>query len=325
MKIMDYSMLIGVHNISHRTTKTKQRENASSNRALPTEEGDDQTYSSIDASNATLDRFLNVDDDDSYLEGYNPKGSKARDTRVAYETSSISDEAVKTVCVVKSPDNIDDDSLSKGTNLGRDAMVEKAIEDMYWPFHRFYDIQGLRRTKPIREDLVAPPEAKKEKGPNETTLKTHEKETFFEAFNASELEHIVSIKECSLVSMANCKRYDIANFEEPLSYRKDEGFMLDTNGINLPLKMPVPGAPHIAEYCDGKIFYIGIIDILQQFNIRKRFEAKYRRLSGKGWEAASCVHPSIYADRFIRFFDEYTEAQQMQANNDNASLVSDSA
>jgi len=85
--------------------------------------------------------------------------------------------------------------------------------------------------------------------------------------------------------------------------------MMDTSALDLPIKMSVPGAPHMAEYCDGKIFYMGIIDILQQFNIRKRGEARYRRLSGKGWEAASCVHPNLYADRFVRFFDEYTECR----------------
>ena len=84
---------------------------------------------------------------------------------------------------------------------------------------------------------------------------------------------------------------------------------MDTSAMDLPIKMSVPGAPHMAEYCDGKIFYMGIIDILQQFNIRKRGEARYRRLSGKGWEAASCVHPNLYADRFVRFFDEYTECR----------------
>jgi len=312
MKIMDYSMLIGVHNISHRTTKTPLKSVAPSVRVQSTDDGDDRSNYSFDASNAILDRFLDVDDDDSYLEGFHPKGSKAR---VAYDTSSLSDEAVRTVRVVKSPDNVDDE-LSKESRMGTDALVEKAIEDMYWPFHRFYDIQGLRRMKPIREDLIAT-EPKKDNKSKQTAQNTDEKRTFFTAFSASETEYEVS--------MANCKHYDLATFEEPLSYRKDEGFMMDTNAINLPLKMSVPGAPHMAEYCDGKIFYMGIIDILQQFNIRKRLEARYRRLSGKGWEAASCVHPSIYADRFIRFFDEYTEGQQMQSTNDNASLVSDSA
>lgn len=51
---------------------------------------------------------------------------------------------------------------------------------------------------------------------------------------------------------------------------------------------------------------MGVIDVLQQFNIRKRIEAKLRRLQGSGWADASCVHPSLYADRFMSFFDQYT-------------------
>ena len=92
---------------------------------------------------------------------------------------------------------------------------------------------------------------------------------------------------------------------------------MDTSQIDLPVKMSVAGAPHLAEYCDGKIFYMGIIDILQQFNIRKRGEARWRRVGGKGWEAASCVHPNVYADRFLRFFDEYTECQTTSSTPDD--------
>ena len=108
-------------------------------------------------------------------------------------------------------------------------------------------------------------------------------------------------------------------FEKPLSYRKDGGFMMDTSRTELPMKLSVPGAPHSVDYCDGKIFYMGIIDILQQFNIRKRGEAKYRRLGGRGWQAASCVHPTIYADRFLSFFDEYTDPGDLGIINEDES------
>ena len=30
-------------------------------------------------------------------------------------------------------------------------------------------------------------------------------------------------------------------------------------------------------------------------------------MRGSGWADASCVHPILYADRFLRFFDEYTK------------------
>merc|ERR1712194_960617 len=276
MKIMDYSMLIGVHNISLRTTK-KILTSISQRTTVSAEDGDDRSNSSYgaSASNATLDRFLDLDDDDSYLDGANPKGGK----RV---TTSLSDESFRTVRVVKSPDNADDES-SKESKIGSDVILEKAIEDMYWPFHRFYDIQGLRRMKPVRDSLVVP-----------------------------ELKR------------GTDSQYELTTFEKPLSYRKDAGFTMDTSAIDLPLKMSMPGAPHVVEYCDGKIVYMGIIDILQQFNIRKRVEAQYRRQGTTGWEAASCVHPTLYADRFVRFFDEYTEGPSTSGTPSESSLfVSD--
>mmetsp|Transcript_17434 Transcript_17434/g.25970 ORF Transcript_17434/g.25970 Transcript_17434/m.25970 type:complete len:104 (+) Transcript_17434:2239-2550(+) len=60
------------------------------------------------------------------------------------------------------------------------------------------------------------------------------------------------------------------------------------------------------ETPNPKIYFVGIIDILQQFNSRKRVEARWRTLQA-GREGASCVHPQLYADRFMRFFDEYTQ------------------
>ena len=114
--------------------------------------------------------------------------------------------------------------------------------------------------------------------------------------------------------LENGGKVELPTFETPLSFRKDGGFIMDLTGMEQPLKLNVPGAPETVEYCDGKIFYMGIIDILQQFNIRKRLEAKFRRIGTKGWEAASCVHPNIYADRFVRFYDEYTEGINLREN-----------
>mmetsp|Transcript_35076 Transcript_35076/g.53809 ORF Transcript_35076/g.53809 Transcript_35076/m.53809 type:complete len:93 (+) Transcript_35076:15-293(+) len=70
---------------------------------------------------------------------------------------------------------------------------------------------------------------------------------------------------------------------------------------------------------------MGIIDILQQFNIRKRLEARYRRMLGGGWADASCVHPNLYAERFLRFYDEYTQMlhKEQEDENDNDDNDSD--
>jgi len=312
MKIMDYSMLIGVHNIALRKTKLFKSSSQPS-RVFSNDDGDDRSNSSYDASlsNATLDRFLDVDDDDSFLDGYHERSNR----KLAHDSLSISDEAFRTVRIVKSPDNVDDES-SKGVKKESDALVEKAIEDMYWPFHRFYDIQGLRRMKPIKESLLAHETKKGDEV--QQTEQNEGKQEFFKAFFAPQHHP----------AMNSDGRYNLPTFEKPLSYRKDGGFMMDTSAIDMPLKINVPGAPHVVEYCDGKIIYIGIIDILQQFNIRKRLEARYRRMGTKGWEAASCVHPNLYADRFIRFFDEYTQCSPQvigEKNGENASEVSDSA
>ncbi|KAL7540246.1 hypothetical protein ACHAXR_009969 [Thalassiosira sp. AJA248-18] len=315
MKIMDYSMLIGIHNIAHRSTKKPMTGLSITQpvRNFSNDDNDDRSNASYDASNATLDRYLDVDDDDSFLDGAHAHTKKGSSKRVAYDTSSTSDEAVRTVRVLVGGDNGDDES-SKGSKKASEALVEKAIEDMYWPFHRFYDIQGLRRMKPIHDSLIAPESKKYNEG--KQTEQPEGKPAILKAL----------FPPTAHSPMSSCEQYDLSTFERPLSYRKDGGFMMDTTGTDLPLKTSVAGAPHMSEYCDGKIFYMGIIDILQQFNIRKRLEARYRRLGGKGWEAASCVHPSVYADRFNRFFDEYTEGPPRSMAeggiNENGSVTS---
>ena len=59
---------------------------------------------------------------------------------------------------------------------------------------------------------------------------------------------------------------------------------------------------------DGKIYYMGIIDILQQYNARKRVETTYRKVEVRGKSEPSCVSPDDYADRFVLFFDEYSRS-----------------
>jgi 1-phosphatidylinositol-4-phosphate 5-kinase len=297
MKIMDYSMLIGVHNISHRNTKTQLRPIMQRARSAQKDDTDDHSNSSIDVSSASLDRFsldrfLDVDDDDSYLDGDN--NNKGTIARVEYDGSTVtSDEAVRTVRIVRKPSVDEHDESSKESRKEMDVSVEKAIYDMYWPFHRFYDIQGLRRMKPMSSEMV------ENTGSYQSDLQNDDRKSILNTLFSRDF-----------AAMTDGGRCDLPQFEWPLSNRKDGGFMMDTTTCDLPLKTSLPGAPHLVDYCDGKIFYMGIIDILQQFNIRKRGEARYRRLGGKGWEAASCVHPNIYADRFIRFFEEYTGCPQ---------------
>jgi Phosphatidylinositol-4-phosphate 5-Kinase len=173
---------------------------------------------------------LDDDDDNSYLEGSD-----------------------------KNP--VDPKKLSNKELKSLEVKKEQTIEQVYWPFHRLYDIHGYRRMIPGR-------------------------------FDSSRADPIRNEPK-------------IGAFVKPLSDRKDGGLMMDTTGLELPIKFKTPnGREHL---CEGKVFYVGIIDILQQYNTRKRLESRYRRLRGAGWQDASCVHPDIYAERFVRFFDEYSQ------------------
>ena len=223
---------------------------------------------------------------------------------------NVADDGSFTVRLARSVDT--EDESTKRVQKS-EAIVEQAIEDMYWPFHRYYDIQGRRRVNPIRSSLVTDNRKKgaRQNGNSETS--------------ALQLPPLLSsINEANVESVLdNGGRVELPTFEQPLTFRKDGGFMMDLTGMEQPLKLSVPGAPEMVEYCDGKIFYMGIIDILQQFNIRKRVEARYRKMGTVGWEAASCVHPNLYADRFVRFYDEYTEGINLRETDANNASMSE--
>ena len=177
--------------------------------------------------------------------------------------------------------------------LDIDLRREIAIEQSYWPFHRYYEINGQRRVIPINEMY----------------------RTSVGATNITEIATGVESGESSCISCvcnhtkfdpdlaAARRKWQLKDFEEPISNRKDNGLTMDVTSIKLPMKVT---SGKQTQECDGKIFYMGIIDILQQFNVRKRMEARYRRIKGGSWDGASCVHPEFYADRFVEFFDEYT-------------------
>ena len=101
--------------------------------------------------------------------------------------------------------------------------------------------------------------------------------------------------------------WNIPDFVPPLSDRKDGGIMMDTEGLSMPMTWKGPQGERLYE---GKIYYMGIIDILQQYNARKRLETTYRRLESRGGPEPSCVSPLAYADRFVHFFDEYSAASR---------------
>ena len=152
---------------------------------------------------------------------------------------------------------------------------EHTVEQIYWPFHRFYDINGFRRMKP---------------------------RTCFRCHNSPCV--------CS-ADQKIMRAWKIPDFVPPLSDRKDGGIMMDTTGLPMPMTWKGPQGDRLYE---GKIFFLGIIDILQQYNARKRVETSFRRLESRQGLEPSCVSPHDYAERFIRFFDEYSGPAKPKRN-----------
>ena len=198
----------------------------------------------------------------------------------------------------KSEDDITSSPTSENSNLEWqkekeqiDKRREEAIEQSYWPFHRYYEINGQRRVLPINDTYRISGQG------NENNDKS----------NDSDVKCTTCLgdpKNFDPDLAASRKKWQLKDFEKPTSNRKDGGLEMDVTGTQLPMKVTVGKQ---TQECSGKIFYMGIIDILQQFNVRKRMEARYRRIKGAGWDGASCVHPDFYAERFIKFFDEYTQ------------------
>jgi 1-phosphatidylinositol-4-phosphate 5-kinase len=163
--------------------------------------------------------------------------------------------------------NTQQPSLNEDTERKKKA----TIENLYWPFHRLYDIHGNR--------LMEPPDCSK-----------------------------CSNKPCTCDNDPILKGYNIPKFIAPVSERKDGGLEMETAGLRLPIQ--VKSSQGEVQLYDGKIFYMGIIDILQEYNSRKAFETKYRNLQAHGKMEASCVRPKDYGDRFLAFFDEYSQRKQ---------------
>jgi len=284
MQIMDYSMLIGIHHIpprqgdnrgnsepgfrtsgmkkerklSYRVSKGQGADSESAAAASVNADRRDLNISTLKQGNAESSKratkelheassksyeyagLLDEDDDCSYLEGAMPsdmKSSSSSDTKIR-QHSALGDVELK---------------------------KEQTIEQIYWPFHRFYDINGLRRMQPRQ--------AADEKSDQLT------------------------------------KAWKIPDFTPPLSNRKDGGLMMDTSDIGGPMILHGPKGDRPYE---GKIFYMGIIDILQQYNSRKRVETSYRKMENSEGLEPSCVSPDDYADRFIAFFDQYSQTARQK-------------
>jgi 1-phosphatidylinositol-4-phosphate 5-kinase len=323
MKIMDYSMLIGVHHIPPKGKGIKsddvgttgfrfadmRRENMKF-RDLLRSSIRDATVAAGHHSAPTLDFKRSERDDEPVMLSSMPTRLTNVGESEASTTSSV-DHSGRSVesdsrddkhfphlaMYEHGLDDDDDNSYLEGstknplptvlpeatTSKLEDLEIKKeqTTEQLFWPFHRLYDIHGHRRMIAARCHHCGSNNCSCDGKPDE---------------------------------VAKLYGIELTPFVPPLSDRKDGGLMMDTTGYERPIKFKTAtGREHL---CEGKIFYMGIIDILQQYNARKRVEARYRRIQGSGWHEASCVHPDVYAERFIQFFDEYSQRHL----SDDASL-----
>jgi 1-phosphatidylinositol-4-phosphate 5-kinase len=159
-------------------------------------------------------------------------------------------------------------SINEETERKKQATVEK----LFWPFHDLYDIHGHRRLHPV----------------------------LCIACNSAPCS-------CDDSDRSLLSGYNIPKFVPPLSDRKDGGLELDTTGMQLPFKVKDTTQNAGDLMYDGKIFYMGVIDILQEYNTRKEIESVYRMIQSSSKIAASCVPPQSYGRRFLDFFDQYTQ------------------
>lgn len=280
MQIMDYSMLIGIHHIPPRQGDNHGHYSEKGFRVSGIKKERKLSYRALKGQGTDFESAptasTNVDHRNPSISAAKQESvdSSKRPTKELYETSSKSYEYAGLLdeeddCSylegavppdIKYPPSNDLESQRHSVLDDVELKKEQTIEQIYWPFHRFFDINGLRRMQPRQ--------AADEKS-----------------------DHIA-------------KAWKIPDFTPPLSNRKDGGFMMDTSDISGPMIFHGPKGDRAYE---GKIFYMGIIDILQQYNARKRVETSYRKMENSEGLEPSCVSPDDYADRFITFYDQYSQ------------------
>lgn len=57
-----------------------------------------------------------------------------------------------------------------------------------------------------------------------------------------------------------------------------------------------------------EVYFLGIIDVLQVFNWKKKLEGMYKGLMGESSNEISCVEPGRYADRLVMFIGKHIES-----------------
>mmetsp|Transcript_7502 Transcript_7502/g.18766 ORF Transcript_7502/g.18766 Transcript_7502/m.18766 type:complete len:943 (-) Transcript_7502:1218-4046(-) len=295
MQIMDYSMLIGIHHIPPK--KLNQRRGSIADTGFKISEHRVQRRSS---RAFLMDADPGVDSTNKSTRSFGSDGTSSRNPESVFDSGSTHDSTKHLIRDIRENaysnsnfefvgllEDEDDCSYLEGSEQYNkdfaskihaykqhpkykdiEKKKEQTIEQIYWPFHRFFDINGHRRMEPKQ------------------------------CLHCQEYPCV-----CEGVSDL-IKAWNIPEFVPPLSNRKDGGIMMDTSHLTTPMLFECEQGKMAYE---GKIYYMGIIDILQQYNARKRAETRYRRIEVKGKAEPSCVSPDDYAERFILFFDEYSQ------------------
>jgi len=302
MQIMDYSMLIGVHhnpprkvdqhsNIDETGFKIQDRcsHRKTNSRGVMSDLNTGDGDSSVKSYRSNFSRGSasdNLKDNQSYQDDTSDPNAKSDSTKrliMDIRESAYSASNYEFAGLLEDEDDCSylEESENYNAQYARklyaykqhpkyddvEMKKEQTIEQIYWPFHRFYDINGYRRMKPKK------------------------------CYSCQQYPCV-----CEGVSDL-VKAWKIPEFTPPLSDRKDGGFMMDTT--DMPIPMVFHGGQDDMNY-EGKVYYMGIIDILQQYNARKRVETRYRKIEVRGKAEPSCVSPDDYANRFTLFFDEYS-------------------
>jgi len=280
MEIMDFSMLVGVHHVPFREERDMNSISTLGFRPRINGTASYDVEESDHSVESPVKSPMDVGDD-----GLNVRSNSSDRTRRLSE--QIGDFFYD--------NGLDDDDGSylegheenleeapRSMNLETEKKKQATVEKLYWPFHHLFDIHGHRRLKPV------------------TCAKCD-----------------ASICECNVDDRKQLKGYNIPQFVPPLSHRKDGGFELDTTGQKMPMVFKGPKGDQKYE---GKVFYMGIIDILQEYNSRKAIEASYRFFTSSR-NQASCVNPRAYSERFVHFFNEYTESLPIAGKKKTKRLV----
>ncbi|GAX28360.1 1-phosphatidylinositol-4-phosphate 5-kinase [Fistulifera solaris] len=294
MGIMDYSMLVGVHHVplSHKKASTLATmgfrpaplSNAAPNSNLEINNSHSDA-GSPEIAEASADK-PEIMDHAKLVDALASHSNDTYDSRKARSMSEVVGAFFDHHGLEEDDNSYLEDTESKlpdePSSIEVQQKKQQTIEKLYWPFQRFFDLHGHRRVGP-------------------------------------ELCATCSQKPCICAPDRKLlEGYNIPQFVPPLSNRKDKGFEMDTTGLKLPLRFQ---GPQGEELYGGKIFYMGIIDILQEYNSRKVLETRYRSFTAHRSQA-SCVPPNEYAKRFVDFFDQYTKPMRDHEKGTNKSDAS---